>query len=87
MDELNSDFAKFYFSDEAEAAAFAACHQAFVQQTSPIAAGGGLWMVAVPYSAARHETVEAVHSPGFVAQLDASIEIGRAAIARVGGAL
>ena len=86
IDEIGSDSARFYFGDEFEAAAFAQCHGVEVVQTSPRLAGGGLWMVAVPYRIGAPETVSDVSQTEFTEQLCASIEIGRAALACVGGA-
>jgi hypothetical protein len=78
------DMAQFYFSIEEEAVAFAACNESTVLQTSPHWAGGGLWRVNVPITAEIATTAK-VDRLDFKEQIDESVSIGRAVLARCKG--
>ena len=82
IDEINATHARFYFSLFGEAEAMAELHGVKSVETSPVTAGGGLWMVAVPYSV----TTEAISAPAesleFNAALNESIALGNEMIDR-----
>ena len=78
-DEIGASSAKFYFNAEQDAKDFAEHHSSKVEQTSPITAGGGLWLVDVPYNTAKIETMATVGGDDFNASIAAAIELGRVA--------
>ena len=82
IDEIGAKHARFYFSDPSSAEAFAATHGSTVSQSSPIAAGGGLWMVLVPYTCVQAAGRAAVGSPDLSDFFSESIELGRKTLAR-----
>lgn len=77
VEELNSDAARFYFSDQSEAAAFALAHGRRCEESSPPCAGGGLWCVAVPYTVATVDILAKVGSVEFCDGISAGIELGK----------
>ena len=82
IDEIGAKHARFYFSDAGMAEAFAATHDSTVAQSSPIGAGGGLWMVPVPYTsvpAAGRADVGTLPLSEFISE---SVDIGRSIISR-----
>lgn len=77
-DDTGSKAARFYFSKVADAANFARVFDQEATQSSPDAAGGGLWRVVVPYNGNRADGLPWDEQINAAVQLDSELLAGDA---------